>query len=105
MRKTEEIDDPNWQDIHDRDGRIQELQAELDSIANELRNRDEHVNLHYDASEFIGIDGYGPFSLRKICKDRWEIRALHEKVVLFNKKGHRVRADVDNSHPNYDGDW
>lgn len=65
----------------------------------------EHANLHYSSTEFIGIDGYGPFSLRQACKDRWEIKLLREKVVLFNKKGRRVRADVDNAHPNYDGDW
>ena len=105
MRNTEDIDDPSWQDIRDRDSKIQELQAELDSIANELRNRREHANLHYSSSEFIGIDGYGPFSLRQICKDRWEIKMLREKVILFNKRGRRVRADVDNSTPNYDGDW
>jgi len=65
----------------------------------------EHANLHYSSIQFIGIDGYGPFSLRQVCKDRWEIKLLREKVVLFNKKGRRVRADVDNTHPNYDGDW
>lgn len=65
----------------------------------------EHANLHYSLSEFIGIDGYGAFSLKQICKDRWEVKMLREKVILFNKKGRRVRADVDNAHTNYDGDW
>ena len=105
MRKTEDIDDPTWQDVHDRDNKIQKLQAELDSITNELRDRGEHANLHYSTDEFVGIDGYGPFSLRQVCKDRWEIRMLREKVILFNRRGRRVRADVDNTNPNYDGDW
>lgn len=105
MRETENIDDPTWKDIHDRDERIQALQAALDSLTNELRNQREHANLHYSSAEFLGIDGYGPFRLKRICKDRWEIHMLREKVILYNKKGHRVRADVDNSYPNYDGDW
>lgn len=105
MRKTEEIDDPSWQDIHDRDDEIRKLKNQLESMTMGLTTQREHANLHYGSAEFIGIDGYGPFSLRKICKDRWEIRMLREKVVLFNKRGRRVRADVDNTHPNYDGDW
>lgn len=105
MRKTEEIDNPNWQDIWDRDNRIQSLQAELDSIANELRARREHANLHYSSAEFLGVDGYGPFSLKRLCKDRWEVRMLREKVILYNRKGHRVRGELDNTTTNYDGDW
>ncbi len=105
MRKTEEIDEPSLQDVHDRDYEIQQLKEQLESMKKEMTTRREHADLHYVSAEFVGIEGYGPFSLRKICKDRWEIRMLREKVVLFNKKGHRVRADIDNSRPNYDGDW
>lgn len=65
----------------------------------------EHANIHYSLSDFIGIDGYGPFSLKQVGKDRWEIKMLREKVVLFNRKGHRVRGDLDKSNATYDGDW
>ena len=105
MRKTSEISDPSWQDIRDRDEKIQELQAELDSIANELKGQTEHANLHYSSTEFIGIDGYGPFSLKQLGKDQWEIRMLRERVVLYNRKGRRVRSDLNASNANYDGDW
>ena len=105
MRKTEEIDDPTWQDVRDRDDEIHQLREQIEAMKGEMTARREHADLHYVSAEFVGIEGYGPFSLRKICKDRWEIRMLREKVMLFNKKGHRVRADIDNSHPNYDGDW
>ena len=105
MRKTEDIDDPSWQDIRDRDDEIRQLNERLESMKKEMTNQREHANLHYSSSEFIGIDGYGPFSLKQICKDRWEVKLLREKVILFNKRGRRVRADVDNSNPNYDGDW
>lgn len=98
MRATAEIDDPAWQDIHDRDDEIRRLQAELES-------RREHANLHYTSAEFIGIDGYGPFSLRQLGKDQWEIRMLRERVILYNRKGRRVRGDLNTSNANYDGDW
>ena len=105
MRKTEEIDNPTLQDIHDRDDEIRQLKNQLESMKRDSETRREHANLHYVSAEFVGIEGYGPFSLRQICKDRWEIQMLREKVILFNKRGRRVRADVDNSNPNYDGDW
>lgn len=105
MRKTEEIDNPSWQDIHDRDDEIRRLNEQLESMKKDATTRREHANLHYSTDEFIGIDGYGAFSLRQICKDRWEVKMLREKVILFNKRGRRVRADVDNSSSNYDGDW
>jgi hypothetical protein len=105
MRRTGEIDDPSWQDIRDRDDEIRQLKDQLESMTTEMTTRREHANIHYTSSEFIGVDGYGAFSLRQICKDRWEIRMLREKVILFNRRGRRVRADIDNSTPNYDGDW
>ena len=82
-----------------------ELEAQIRKLGEELAAKKEKANLHYELAEFTGIDGYGPFSLKKICKDRWEIRLLNEKVVLYNRKGHRVRGDVDNNNHNYDGDW
>ena len=82
-----------------------ELEAQIRKLGEEIAAKKEKANLHYELAEFTGIDGYGPFSLKKICKDRWEIRLLNEKVVLYNRKGHRVRGDVDNSNQNYDGDW
>jgi len=78
------------------------LLEEIDRLRAQKR---EKANLHYSSAEFIGIDGYGPFSLKKLCKDRWEIRMLREKVILYNRKGHRVRGDLDKSNPTYDGDW
>jgi hypothetical protein len=98
MRATADIDVPNLQDIHDRDDEIRRLQAELES-------RREHANLHYTSAEFIGIDGYGPFSLKQLGKDQWEIRMLRERVILYNRKGRRVRGDLNTSNANYDGDW
>jgi len=69
------------------------------------KTKSELTHVHYSHDEFIGIDGYGPFSLKKLCKDRWEISFLREKVILYNRKGHRVRGDLDNSNLNPDRDW
>lgn len=73
--------------------------------AMKTKTKSELAHVHYSHDEFIGIDGYGPFSLKKLCKDRWEISFLREKVILYNRKGHRVRGDLDNSNLNPDRDW
>jgi hypothetical protein len=78
-----------------------ELQDEVKRLGAQLAAKKEHANCHYgDKFDFVGIDGYGNFSLKRVDKDRWEIQMLKEKVTLYNKKGHRVRGDH-----NYDGDW
>ena len=78
-----------------------ELQEEVKKLGAQLASKKEHANCHYgDKFDFVGIDGYGNFSLKRVDKDRWEIQMLKEKVTLYNKKGHRVRGDH-----NYDGDW
>jgi chromosome segregation ATPase len=77
------------------------LQEEVTRCGAALSSKKEHANIHLGGKgELHGIDGYGPFNLKQVDKDRWEIWMLHEKVTLYNKKGHRVRGDH-----NYEGDW
>jgi DNA repair exonuclease SbcCD ATPase subunit len=77
------------------------LQEEVTRCGTALASKKEHANIHLGGKgELHGIDGYGPFNLKQVDKDRWEIWMLHEKVTLYNKKGHRVRGDH-----NYEGDW
>jgi hypothetical protein len=77
------------------------LQEEVTRCSTGLDKKKEHANIHLGGKgELHGIDGYGPFNLKQVNKDRWEIWMLHEKVTLYNKKGHRVRGDH-----NYEGDW
>jgi hypothetical protein len=77
------------------------LQEEVTRCGASLSSKKEHANIHLGGKgELHGIDGYGPFNLKQVDKDRWEIWMLHEKVTLYNKKGHRVRGDH-----NYEGDW
>jgi DNA repair exonuclease SbcCD ATPase subunit len=77
------------------------LQEEVTRCGTLLAAKKEHTNVHFnDKDSFVGVTGYGQFSLKQVDKDRWEIHMLNEKVTLYNKKGHRVRG-----HHNYDGDW
>ena len=41
VRDTEQIDDPSWQDIQDRDSEIRRLKQEIDELRAELRERDQ----------------------------------------------------------------
>lgn len=78
-----------------------ELQEGMRLLVNATAYKKEHTNTHFnDKDNFVGITGYGQFSLKQVDKDRWEIHMLNEKVTLYNKKGHRVRG-----HHNHDGDW
>ena len=78
-----------------------ELQEEVKKLGAQLAAKKEHTNVHFnDKNSFVGVTGYGQFSLKQVDKDRWEIHMLNEKVTLYNKKGHRVRG-----HHNHDGDW
>jgi DNA repair exonuclease SbcCD ATPase subunit len=78
-----------------------ELRDEVKQLGAMIAAKKEHTNTHFnDKDNFVGITGYGQFSLKQVDKDRWEIHMLNEKVTLYNKKGHRVRG-----HHNHDGDW
>ena len=80
-----------------------ELKEAVRLMSNMLVSKKEHANIHYGHDEFLGIDGYGPFSLKQISNDRWEIQMLKEKVTLYNKKGRRVRGHIVDGNP--EGDW
>ena len=76
------------------------LQEEVARCGTALASKKEYANVHYGIKDFVGIDGYGPFNLKQVDKDRWEIHLNHERVTLYNKKGHRVRGNH-----NFDGEW
>ena len=77
----------------------------IDDLAKRVADKAEHSSVHYGKDSFLGIDGYGPYSLRQACKERWEIKLGHEKVTLFNRKGKRVRGEVADTSRDWDGDW
>jgi len=67
------------------------LIQEIDRLRAEAK---EHANIHYGTDNFIGIDGYGPFSLKMLCKDRWEIKMLQREGDPLQPQGaSRPRRD------------
>jgi len=78
------------------------LQEEVTRCANVV-GKEELAYIHYGRNELLGIDGYGPFSLKQVSSDRWEVQMLQQKVTLYNKKGRRVRGKVVDG--NHEGDW
>jgi len=84
---------------------VKQLGDMISAMKMKTKTKSELSHVHYSHDEFIGIDGYGPFSLKKLCKDRWEIKLGHEKVTLFNRKGRQVRGEVADTSKDWDGDW
>jgi hypothetical protein len=83
-----------------------ELKEELKQLSALVSASREHTNTHFnDKDDFVGIDGYGPFSMKQSDKDTWVIQMLKERVVLFNRKGRRVRGSHEHLDRNPDGDW
>jgi hypothetical protein len=80
-----------------------ELRDEVKQLGDMISAKKELANIHYGHDEFLGVDGYGTFSLKQISKDEWEVRMLHERVILYNKKGRRVRAHIVDGST--EGDW
>ena len=109
MSKLEEIRkhlEDGWTDFEPE--QVKHLLDLVDKLSSSSESRvlnPEHSNLHYGKDEFVGIDGYGPYSLRKICKDRWEIVLGKEKIVLYNRRGRRIRGDFSSAEKGWDGDW
>jgi len=88
-------------DVERLERELEHAEDEIGKLGAMIAAKKEHTSTHFnDKDNFVGIDGYGQFSLKQVDKDRWEIHMLNEKVTLYNKKGHRVRGDH-----NYDGDW
>jgi hypothetical protein len=93
MKHTDEIDDPTWHDIFDRDKEIKRLSVENET----LRNRTE---IFEDPDGLRKITGRGEFVLERTSLDRWIVKLNDERVELYNRKGRRVRGNL-----NHDGDW
>lgn len=91
MKHTDEIDDPTWHDIFDRDKEIKRLSVENET----LRKRTE---IFEDPDGLRKIAGHGDFVLERTSLDRWIIKLNDERVELYNRKGRRVRGNL-----NHDG--
>jgi hypothetical protein len=96
MTPTDEIDDPNWNDIFDRDKEIKKLRDELALL------KSSTTEIFEDREGLRKIVGRGPFALERVSKDRWVVSLNDERVELYNRKGRRVRGIMN---PAGDGEW
>jgi hypothetical protein len=93
MKHTDDIDDPTWHDIFDRDKEIKRLSTELENLQ-------KRTEICEDPEGLRKIVGRGDFLLERISKDKWIIKLNDERIELYNRKGRRVRGEL-----NHDGDW
>lgn len=73
-----------------------ELRARIDSRVSPA----EFANVLYLKGKLAEVTGYGKFHLKQLDRDLWSVSLHDEKIELYNRKGHRVRGNI-----NPDGDW
>jgi len=70
------------------------LQEEVTRCGTALASKKEHTNTHFnDKKDFVGIDGYGHFSVQKANDCLWILKLPNETVSFYNRKGRRVCAN------------
>lgn len=71
-----------------------ELREELEQLGDMASAKKEHTNTHFnDKKDFVGIDGYGRFSVQKANDCLWILELPNETVSFYNRKGRRVCAN------------
>jgi len=71
-----------------------ELRDELEQLSDMVSAKKEHTNTHFnDKKDFVGIDGYGRFSVQKANDYLWILKLPNETVTFYNRKGRRVCAN------------
>jgi len=71
-----------------------ELREELEQLGDMVSAKKEHTNTHFnDKKDFVGLDGYGRFSVQKANDYLWILKLPNETVTFYNRKGRRVCAN------------
>jgi hypothetical protein len=71
-----------------------ELREELEQLGDMVSAKKEHTNTHFnDKKDFVGLDGYGRFSIQKANDCLWILKLPNETVTFYNRKGRRVCAN------------
>ena len=71
-----------------------ELKESMRLLVNATAYKKEHTNTHFnDKKDFVGIDGYGRFSVQKANDCLWILKLPNETVTFYNRKGRRVCAN------------
>jgi len=84
MKSTDEIDDPTWHDIFDRDAEIKRLKAQTPR-SNEI---------HEDFQGLRRVTGHGDFLIERLSRSRWIVKLNDETIILCNRRGRRVRGTL-----------
>jgi len=68
-----------------------ELKEGVRLLVNATAYKKEHTNTHFnDKKDFVGLDGYGRFSVQKANDCLWILNLPNETVTFYNRKGRRV---------------
>ena len=86
MKSADEIDDPTWHDIFDRDAEIKRLKVELES------QTPRSNEIHEDFQGLRRVAGRGDFSIERLSRSRWVVKLNDETIILCNRRGRRVRG-------------
>jgi hypothetical protein len=71
-----------------------ELQEGMRLLVNATAYKKEHTNTRFnDKKDFVGLDGYGRFSVQKVNDYLWILKLPNETVTFYNRKGRRVCAN------------
>jgi hypothetical protein len=71
-----------------------ELKESMRLLVNATAYKKEHTNTHFnDKKDFVGLDGYGRFSVQKANDCLWILKLPNETVAFYNRKGRRVCAN------------
>jgi hypothetical protein len=70
-----------------------ELKEGMRLLSNVTSSKKEHTDIDTDGDEPHAISGYGKFKLIRTTEDsQWMLFLNKESVMLYNRKGKRVRA-------------
>jgi hypothetical protein len=70
-----------------------ELREGMRLLGNATASKKEHTSIDTDGDEPLEISGYGKFKLMRTTTDsQWMLFLNKENIMLYNRKGKRVRA-------------
>jgi DNA repair exonuclease SbcCD ATPase subunit len=91
--------DERIQELRDDNGALADdnwrLEEQVKRLGEKLAAKKEHSSIDTDGDEIHAISGYGSFRLTRTTADsQWSLTLNEDKVVLYNRKGRRVRAKL-----------
>ena len=82
-----------WEEIRCLKEENDELREGMRLLGNATASKKEHTSIDTDGDEPLEISGYGKFKLMRTTTDsQWMLFLNKENIMLYNRKGKRVRA-------------